>query len=74
MGVVFYAMRQQGKADPGAIRAGLSLTKGFPGITGQITYEGSGYPVQGPVVILHINKGQVTVLTVLDDNGINEGN
>lgn len=67
-GVVFYAVRRQEKTDPVAVRAGLMTTTAFPGITGQITYRDSGDPVHKPVVILHLNKGRVDILAVLDDN------
>jgi branched-chain amino acid transport system substrate-binding protein len=49
--LLFQAIRQQGKADPEAIRAGLAATRDYPGVSGSISFEGSGDPVKGAVIL-----------------------
>jgi len=49
--LLFKAMATAGRADSKAIREALAATKGFQGVTGSITYAGSGDPVKGAVVI-----------------------
>jgi branched-chain amino acid transport system substrate-binding protein len=49
--LIFRAMATAGKADPRAIRDALAATLGFQGVTGAITYSGTGDPVKGAVVI-----------------------
>jgi branched-chain amino acid transport system substrate-binding protein len=49
--ILFKAIAKAGKADPKAIRNAIAATKGFAGVTGDITYNGSGDPVKGAVVI-----------------------
>lgn len=49
--LLFKAIATAGKADPKAIRDALAATKGFQGVTGAITYTGTGDPVKGAVVI-----------------------
>lgn len=49
--LLFQAIAAAGKAEPKAIRDALAATKGFQGVTGSITYSGTGDPVKGAVVI-----------------------
>lgn len=49
--LLFKAIAGAGKADSRAIRDALAGIKGFQGVTGSITYSGSGDPVKGAVVI-----------------------
>jgi branched-chain amino acid transport system substrate-binding protein len=49
--ILFKAIAKAGKADSKAIRNAIASTKGFTGVTGDITYNGSGDPVKGAVVI-----------------------
>lgn len=49
--ILFKAIARAGKADSKAIRDAIAATKGFPGITGEVTYSGTGDPVKGAVVI-----------------------
>ena len=49
--LLFKAIAVAGKANPRAIRDALAATRGFQGVTGSITYSGSGDPVKGAVVI-----------------------
>ncbi len=55
--LLFQAIAAAGKADPRAIREALAATKGFQGVTGSVTYTGTGDPVKGAVVI-KIEKGR----------------
>ena len=45
------AIEKAGKADPKAIRDAIAATKDFDGVTGAITFNGSGDPVKGAVII-----------------------
>jgi branched-chain amino acid transport system substrate-binding protein len=49
--LVIDAVKRAGKADSKAIRDALAETAGFSGVTGEITYKGSGDPVKGAVII-----------------------
>lgn len=54
--LVFQAIEKAGKVEPQAVRDAIAATKGFPGVSGTITYENSGDPVKGAVVIRVENK------------------
>jgi branched-chain amino acid transport system substrate-binding protein len=45
------AIERAGKADPKAIRDALAATRDFSGVTGTITYSGTGDPVKGALII-----------------------
>jgi branched-chain amino acid transport system substrate-binding protein len=49
--LLFQAISAAGKAEPRAVRDALAATRGFQGVTGAITYAGTGDPVKGAVVI-----------------------
>jgi len=49
--LLFQAIEKAGKVDPAAIRDAIATTKDFSGVTGDITYNGSGDPVKGSVII-----------------------
>ncbi|MBI4911683.1 MAG: ABC transporter substrate-binding protein [Acidobacteria bacterium] len=49
--LLFKAAGTAGKAEPRALRDALAATSGFKGVTGTITYGGSGDPVKGAVMI-----------------------
>jgi len=49
--LLFKAIEKAGKADPTAIRDAIAATKNFPGVTGDISYNGSGDPIKGAVII-----------------------
>ncbi|MBP2654332.1 MAG: ethanolamine utilization protein EutJ [Firmicutes bacterium] len=49
--LLFKAIEKAGKADPTAIRDAIAATKNFSGVTGDISYDGSGDPVKGAVII-----------------------
>jgi ABC-type branched-chain amino acid transport systems, periplasmic component len=49
--LLFQAIEKAGKADSKAIRDAIAATQGFVGVTGDISYNGSGDPVKGAVVI-----------------------
>ena len=56
-GLLFQAIQSQGRADPESIRLGLSNIKHYAGVTGTISYDGSGDPVKS-VVILKVKDGK----------------
>ncbi len=45
------AIEKAGKADSEAIRDAIAATQKFEGVTGEVTYNGSGDPVKGAVII-----------------------
>ena len=49
--ILFQAIEKAGKADSQAIRDAIAATKGFTGVSGVVTYENSGDPVKGAVII-----------------------
>ena len=49
--ILVKAIEKAGKSDPKAIRDAIAATREFNGATGVITYNGSGDPVKGAVVI-----------------------
>jgi branched-chain amino acid transport system substrate-binding protein len=55
--ILFKAITRAGKANSKAIRDAIAATKGYAGVTGDITYNGSGDPVKGAVVI-RIDNGK----------------
>ncbi len=55
--LLLQAIARAGKADPRAIRDALAATSGFQGVTGAISFAGTGDPVKGAVVI-RIEKGK----------------
>ncbi|WP_306602032.1 ABC transporter substrate-binding protein [Geothrix sp. 21YS21S-2] len=55
--LLLQAVATAGKADPRAIRDALAATSGFQGVTGAISFAGTGDPVKGAVVI-RIEKGK----------------
>ncbi len=56
--LLFRAIESQGSVDPEAIRRGLSGIERHPGVSGTISYRGSGDPEKS-VVILQIQNGKV---------------
>jgi len=55
--LLLQAIATAGKADPRAIRDALAATSGFSGVTGAISFAGTGDPVKGAVII-RIEKGR----------------
>jgi branched-chain amino acid transport system substrate-binding protein len=49
--ILFAAIKKAAKADSQAIRDAIAATRGFTGVTGDITYQGSGDPIKGAVII-----------------------
>jgi branched-chain amino acid transport system substrate-binding protein len=49
--LLFQAVEKAGKANSQAIRDAVAATSGFKGVTGEITYSGSGDPIKGAVII-----------------------
>lgn len=54
--VLFDAITRSGKADSQSIRDALASTEDFQGVTGAITYNGTGDPVKGAVVVRVADK------------------
>ena len=50
-GLLFEAIRRQNTLDGALIREGLARTEDYPGITGTISYRGTGDPVKGAVIV-----------------------
>jgi branched-chain amino acid transport system substrate-binding protein len=66
VGLLLTSLRTQGKADPDAIRAGLSGINDYAGATGTIGYGGgNGDPVKS-ALILQIKGGQVVLARQVD--------
>lgn len=63
--ILFQAIQQAGSLDREKIRDAIAATKGFEGITGTISYEGSGDPVK-PAVVLKIENGQFKYETTVN--------
>ena len=51
VGMILQAMSNQGKTDPASIREGIATMGGYPGVTGDIEYQGSGDPVKSAVIM-----------------------
>ncbi len=58
-GMLFQAMKSQGRADPESIRNGLAAISRYEGVTGMMEYKGTGDPVKS-AVILQIKDGEFT--------------
>lgn len=58
LGMIFQAAHLKGSVDPEAIRAGLAETRDYAGVTGPISFCGSGDPVKG-VVVLRVENRRV---------------
>ncbi len=56
-GLLFQAIRSQGKFDPESIRNGLASISRYEGVTGTMEYKGSGDPIKS-AVILQIKDGR----------------
>ncbi|MEM8642587.1 MAG: ABC transporter substrate-binding protein [Cyanobacteria bacterium P01_G01_bin.54] len=54
------ALESQGKTEPDAIRQGLANLQGFQGVSGTISYTGTGDPNR-TVFVLQIQDGQATL-------------
>ena len=59
LSLLFRAIQDQGKTDPESIRDGLSTISGYKGVTGTISFNGSGDPLKS-AVILQIKEGKAT--------------
>ncbi|MGH9888460.1 MAG: hypothetical protein ACREBE_23205, partial [bacterium] len=58
------AIRRAGSTEGGPIRDALAVTKGFPGVTGDITMDGERNP-RKPAVVLRIEGGQFRYVTTI---------
>lgn len=59
MNLLLAAIRSSGKGDPEAIRRALSRLEHFPGVTGEITYRGTGGDPPKQAVIAQLREGKV---------------
>jgi len=50
-GILYQAIRSQGKFDPEAIQTGLAGVESFTGVTGTMQYRGTGDPVKSAVIL-----------------------
>ena len=55
------ALKRAGSADPQAIKQAIEQTKGFPGITGAITYSADAHVPQKGVTIIGVKGGKFTL-------------
>lgn len=62
--VVAEAIRRARSSDPKAVRDALRATRGFPGVTGSITFDAQGDPLKS-VVIMEISGGKISYLKTL---------
>ncbi|MCP4656725.1 MAG: ABC transporter substrate-binding protein [bacterium] len=58
-GLLFQAIRSAGQADPERIRQALAQIENYRGVTGTITYRGTGGDPQKHVVIIQIKQGKI---------------
>jgi branched-chain amino acid transport system substrate-binding protein len=63
-GMLFQAIKSQGKADPESIRNGLTTISQYEGVTGMMEYRGTGDPIKS-AVILQIENGKLTFYTLI---------
>ena len=64
-GLLFEAIQVQGSAAPAAIREGMAVIHGYRGVTGLISFNGSGDPAKS-VVISRFKTGTVMIYKVVD--------
>ena len=57
LGLIFHAIETQGRSDPESIRLGLANTKNYQGVSGTISYSGSGDPIK-PIIFLQVKAGK----------------
>jgi len=60
VGLVADAVRRCGSAEPAQVRAALAATRGYAGVTGDITYPGSFKAPSKPVTIVRFAGGRRT--------------
>jgi len=63
--MIFKAIKQQGKADPGSIRDGLYSMGPFEGVGGSIDFIDTGDPEKG-AVILQFTEGKVRFIRIVN--------
>lgn len=50
-GLILHALRETGSVDGDHLRVALQNVRGYPGVTGSISYEGSGDPIKATVIL-----------------------
>jgi len=58
-GMLFEAIKSQGKSDPESIRNGLAAISRYEGVTGTMEYKGTGDPIKS-AVILQVKDGKIS--------------
>ncbi len=56
------AARRAGSPDPGRIREALAATRGFEGVSGLLTFDDNGDPVDKPAVIVTFKGGRMVLV------------
>ena len=56
-GLILHALSETGSVDGDRLRVALQTLRGYPGVTGSISYEGSGDPIK-PTMILSVQGGR----------------
>jgi branched-chain amino acid transport system substrate-binding protein len=61
LGLIADAIKRAGSEDPAKIRDALAATKGYPGITGSITYPGDSRVPQKTVTMIGVKDDHLTL-------------
>jgi branched-chain amino acid transport system substrate-binding protein len=56
-GLILHALSETGSVDGDRLRVALQTLRGYPGVTGSISYEGSGDPIK-PTMIISVQGGR----------------
>lgn len=65
LGLMVDAIRRAGSAEPKAVRDALAMTAGYPGVTGEISFQDERDPLK-PVYILRITPDTVEYVTSVE--------
>ncbi len=57
VGLLVRAAQVAGSVEPGAIRDGLATMQRYPGVTGEVTFAGSGDPIKS-VMVMQVRDGR----------------
>ncbi|MEM7583954.1 MAG: ABC transporter substrate-binding protein [Acidobacteriota bacterium] len=59
VGLLAHVIESQDSLEPQPLRDGLANLTGYPGVTGPISYQGSGDPIRGVVIISYLDGATV---------------
>ena len=65
VGLIVEALKNQDQADSRAVRDGLAEIKGYQGLTGSVSFEGTGDPIKS-VMIMAVKEGKPKLLKSFD--------